>query len=171
MHYSLPFAGILRPMVYIWGMNGTPLVPSVVRALAVGFALLGASGAQAQTPSFTLVGHSFPPGQGGSVLFSVSADGRATAGYSLPALGLPTYKAFSWHAGSGRTDFGLEPGLPGATAGQAISGDGSTVVGYSRGPDSTSDNTRTAFRWSGTGTFQSLGTLPGVHRLLGAWRR
>ncbi len=150
-------------MVHIGGMELRPFRALIIRqACLLAVSLLStASPVYAQTPSFTVVGHSFPPGQGGSVLFGVSADGRAAAGYSLPALGLPTYKAFSWHAGSGRTDFGLEAGLPAATAGQAISGDGSTVVGYSRGPNATSDNSRTAFRWSGTGTYQSLGTLPG----------
>lgn len=139
-------------MVYIWGMNGTPLVPSVVRALAVGFALLGASGAQAQSPSFTMVG--YPNGAFDSAIYGLSADGQMAAGSfeTPPAVS----HGFVWSAGGGRNDFGLEPGLPLLTRAQGISGDGRVAVGYSQ---TTSPGIATAFRWSGTGTFQSLGTL------------
>lgn len=108
--------------------------------------------------SFTLVGDPYPPGGGGSVMAGLSADGRTAAGYTIHnfSSALP---GFRWNADSGRTDFGFESGLPEVTRSTGISGDGSTVVGFSRAAGA--DSPIVAFRWSGTGTFQSLGTMPG----------
>jgi uncharacterized membrane protein len=126
--------------------------------LGPALAVVGASPTFAQTPSFTMIGHPFP--SGGSLLYGLSADGRTAAGYSVNNTG-PARPGLRWSVDSGRTDFGFEPGLPAATISQGLSGDGSTVVGYTRGPSAASDSPRTAFRWSGSGTFQSLGTMPG----------
>lgn len=133
-------------MVYIWGMNARLAVPVAARALAVGFALLGASAALAQTPSFTLMGLT-----GSSRLYGLSADGQAAAGYSGRA-------GVVWSASAGRYDFGYEAGLPFYTQAWALSGDGHTAVGWSGESIVPSQN---AFRWSGPGTYQTLGSVPG----------
>lgn len=117
----------------------------------------GARPAVAQTPSITLVG--YPAGADASRIYGLSADGRTAAGVSLfptTAAGSP-WPGFVWHAGSGRADFGQETGVPRRTIALSLSGDGSTVVGWSSAAQDTAP--QTAFRWSGTGTFQSLGSL------------
>lgn len=145
----------MRHVVYIWGMNGIPIGPAVVRALVLGVALLGPGEALAQTPSFTMVG--YPSGGIYSSISGLSADGRSAAGVS----GFPTtistpYPGFVWSAETGRHDFGLEAGVPLGTWSLGISGDGHAAVGYSW---TTQGGAETAFRWSGPGTFQSLGTM------------
>src|SRR5262249_32636008 len=60
----------------------------------------------------------------------------------------------------GRTDLTAAQGVPGGTEVHALSGDGTTVVGWG---SSATEGTR-AFRWSGPGTYQSLGVLPGYER-------
>jgi uncharacterized membrane protein len=105
-----------------------------------------------QTPSFNLVG--LAPSGVFSRVQGLSADGRVAAGYTN-GLGTP---GFTWTAAGGRRDFGLEPGAPGSqhSAGMAISGDGSTVVGEA---GFALDGTLQAFRYRGPGTFENLGTI------------
>lgn len=77
----------------------------------------------------------------------VSADGRVVVG----EVGVGTTHAFVWTAAGGRNDFGLDPGMPQTSTANAVSGDGRYVVGGSFAG---------GYRWSGPGTFQTLGTLP-----------
>ena len=136
-------------------MNARLAVPVAARALAVVFALVAPGIARAQTPSFTMVGYA--PGAGASRIYGLSADGRSAAGFSAFPTSVSTpYPGFVWSASAGRNDFGLEPGTPLGTWSLGISGDGHTAVGYSW---TTQGGATTAFRWSGTGTFQSLGTM------------
>ncbi len=125
------------------------------RAAVLGLALVVslAAPAAAQTPSFTLIG--VPSGLTSSRLYGLSADGRVAAGWSGGVAG--NYPGHIWSLDAGRYDFGREAGLPWRTMAYAISGDGSTVVG-----DSQTTNTAPsqAYRWSGTGTFQTLSLLP-----------
>jgi probable HAF family extracellular repeat protein len=136
-------------------MNARLAVPVAARALAVVFALVAPGIARAQTPSFTMVGYA--PGAGASRIYGLSADGRSAAGFSaFPTTVSTPYPGFVWSASAGRNDFGLEAGTPLGTWSLGISGDGHTAVGYSW---ATQGGATTAFRWSGTGTFQSLGTM------------
>lgn len=107
--------------------------------------------ARAQAPSFTLVG--FPSGASASYAHSLSADGGVAAGYSRMG---NAYPGFTWTAAGGRYDFGLDLGMPPTTQAAGISGNGGTVVGAAW----TTQNffSERAFRWSGPGTYQSLGT-------------
>ncbi len=142
-------------MVYVWGMNGIPIGAAVVRALVLGVALLGPGEALAQTPSFTMVGYA--PGAGSSRIYGLSADGRSAAGFSAFPTSVSTpAPGFVWSAETGRHDFGLEAGVPLGTWSLGISGDGHAAVGYSW---TTQGGAETAFRWSGPGTFQNLGTM------------
>ncbi|CAG1009323.1 hypothetical protein PHYC_03688 [Phycisphaerales bacterium] len=105
----------------------------------------------ASAQSFDLVG--FWPGAGNvsSRLYGLSADGRVAAGTSYGSL--QRNPGYVWTREGGRYDFGLEAGLPTATIVYGLSGDGTTAVGQATDLG--------AFRWSGTGTYQSLGIQPG----------
>lgn len=118
----------------------------------VGVAFTGS--VRAQTPSFHLVGNA--AGTEGSRCTGVSADGRVASGWS--GLGLQT-PGFTWTAAGGRNDFGLEPGLPSQTFVNGISGDSTTLVGTSQ---PIAGGLRTAYRYRGPGTFQTLGNLAGL---------
>jgi probable HAF family extracellular repeat protein len=122
-----------------------------VKAIAVCAALTAPITAWAQAPSFTLLGAA--PNTLGSVARATSADGGVVAGYSVDVTGA---KGFTWTQGGGRSDFGLLPGMPALTEADAISGDGSTVVGAMTGPR--------AFRRVGDGSLQDLGVLTGYTR-------
>lgn len=134
---------------HIWGMGwrrgkgGAAL--SAVCAAALAWA------AQAQTPSFTLMG--VPEGFSESVARGVSADGNSAAGFTS-GIGQP---GFLWTRSGGRNDFGMD-GLGLRSVGQGISGDGRFVVGGGLGP--APENSR-AFRWSQAGGFEDVGVLPG----------
>ena len=113
------------------------LLPTVLGlALAAGLA----APALSQTPSFTLLANP-------SRVRGVSTDGRTAAGVGALSIG------FVWHADTGRYDFGNEPGIRGSEV-YGLSGDGSTVVGYSD-----SGTHQRGFTWAGPGTFQLLGTV------------
>lgn len=112
--------------------------------------------AQAQSPFFTLTG--VADGNTSSRLYGLSADGASAAGYSLGSTVINP--GFRWTQLGGRYDFGLEPDLPSASFSSAISGDGTTVTGVGGAPNQ-------AFRWSGPGTFQSLGVQAGYARSYG----
>lgn len=148
------FGGISRHMMYMEGMEsrlscvgarcGCLLAAWLVPSLA--------SVALGQAPSITLVG--YPNGWAASRIYGLSADGQTAAGLAGDAASRRA--GFVWSASGGRNDFGLEPGTPLGTWSLGISGDGHTAVGYSW---TTQGGATTAFRWSGAGTFQSLGTL------------
>lgn len=82
----------------------------------------------------------------------LSADGRSAGGY-VGSVAFGT-TGFLWTADGGRNDFGISV-TTNTTRVLGISGDGLTVVGG--GPNSTD----LPFRWSATGGYQSLGTIPG----------
>ncbi|CAG0966560.1 hypothetical protein PHYC_01016 [Phycisphaerales bacterium] len=100
--------------------------------------------------AFYLTGN--PPGTLGSRVYGLSADGSVAVGWSSAITMGP---GFRWTAAGGRYDFGLDPGMPEATITNAVSGDGQTIVG---GAFNIGQNPR-AFRWSGPGTFETLGTF------------
>lgn len=103
-----------------------------------------AAPANAQTPSFTLLGIS--QGSVASRGTGISADGNVASGYS-DGIGQP---GFLWTRGAGRNDFGLAS--PGTMAAYGISGDGRFAVG-GWGPGSPIGS---AFRWSQTTGYQDL---------------
>jgi len=131
----------------------------VVAPLVVLASLAGAeTSASAQAPFLTLIG--FAPGTEASRIYGLSADGRSASGFSQEPTSVNThYPGLRWNANTGRQDFGV--GLPPAlTLGFGISGDGSTIVGGAKTAEG-SASPSTAFRWSDSGGFSSLGTLPG----------
>src|SRR5262249_39304453 len=113
----------------------------------------------AQTPSFHFVG--MAPGGTSSFVYGLSADGRVATGFT--SSGLDVNPGFTWTAAGGRNDFRLEPGLAPTTTGIGISGDGTAGVGES----SSCTTSPRAYRWHGTGTYQTLGLLSGYMRMYG----
>lgn len=124
--------------------------------VAAGMAWVAVPSTRAQVPSFHLVG--IAPGLNGSVATGVSADGRVAAGYSYST---PATVGYTWTAAQGRFDFGLQPDVPQppSTRTDAISGNGTTVVGTT-----VVSSVLQAFRYGGTGTYQTLGLLNGYER-------
>ena len=95
-----------------------------------------------------------------SQAYGVSADGSAVAGWSFAGdeFGYLTWEAFRWTAESGMQGLGFLQGGPYFRSGaNAISADGSTVVGFSISGNSMNE----AFRWTAAGGMQPLGDLPG----------
>ena len=118
---------------------------------AAAITLAVATGASAQ---FWSVGRPDEPGSYSDV-YGLSSDGSVGVGF----VGRPTFNVgygFTWSRTSGRYDFGTEPGVPAYSGAFGVSGDGRVVVGASR---STGPNAplQRAYRWTGPGTFQSLG--------------
>lgn len=107
--------------------------------------VLSTAGALGQT--FTLIGR--PDGSLESVGTGLSSDGSTAVGYSTGIGG-----AYVWTASGGRYDFGFEQGIPIASQARGVSGDGSVVVGFAG-----TNGTPIAYRWSGPGTFESLGVI------------
>src|SRR5688572_25119474 len=116
----------------------------LVAAAALGFSCV----AGAQT-GFWAVG--VAPEQEWSWGFGLSQDGRTATGAS----GLPGSVAYTWTLAGGRDDFGLEPGMPALTSAYALSSDGGVVAG-TLSPDWV---VKHAFRWTGSGPLEDLGTL------------
>lgn len=143
------FAGILARVVYIRGMAGqarTVLVSLVAVAL-----FSGAASGQA----FFLTG--IGPGGQSSRVYGLSADGSVASGGSQ---GPNAARGFVWSPGTGRYDFVSETGLSWHSPALAISGIGTVVVGAA----SSSSAPPVAYRWSGPGTFESLGLTGGYDR-------
>ncbi|MCE9618561.1 MAG: hypothetical protein K8R92_01465 [Planctomycetes bacterium] len=95
----------------------------------------------------------------------VSEDGSVVVGTSEnrdPQTGeLIGSRAFLWWDGEGMYNLGaLDEGQN--SYAQAVSGDGSTVVGGSAGPDENEHFIHRAFRWTDEDGMQNLGTLPGT---------
>ncbi|MDX2132849.1 MAG: hypothetical protein SFY69_12435 [Planctomycetota bacterium] len=120
-----------------------------VRAVVVAMAAAGVFSGVACGQAFYLTG--LAPGTEGGRTYGLSADGTIAAGWSSRANFTPGYV---WTADTGRYDFGLEPGLPSLTITAGLSGDGRAVVGTAGDL-----NQRRAFRWSGPGTYQTLGSF------------
>lgn len=122
-------------------------IPFMMRAcgMAVWVAVVGLPAtASAQ---FYSVGHAAGSTESSGV--ALSSDGTVAVGYSTPSL-----IGYTWTLSGGRVDFGSAAGMPVARSG-GISGDGQVVVGTSY----TQGGSQLAFRWSGPGTFQTLGTV------------
>lgn len=101
-----------------------------------------------------------PGGSVGSEAWGVSADGNVVVGQSVmgtPILG-PNIHAFRWTTASNSlTDLGtLFPNNGGASIANAVSGDGTAVVGYSSSPSGNQ-----AFRWTEGAGMVGLGDLEG----------
>lgn len=145
-----PQRSIPTPSPLARSARHTPfLAPLTLLALAL-------SSANAQTPSFTLLG--FPQGHLRSGGFAISADGQIAVGSSVgPEAAVRSTPGFVWSRESGRYDFGLDVGITRSQA-WGVSGDGSVVVG---GGQNTTPANSHAFRWSQAGGYQDLGTLPG----------
>jgi uncharacterized membrane protein len=136
-------------------------VTAISRLAVAACALVAVPGRTiAQTASFDLVG--IAPGGAGSFAYALSADGRVAAGLSSQ-VGGSGYPGFTWTRPGGRVDFGLANGLPAQTGAYGISADGSVVVGLAV-PVAGSGQ---AFRWSGPGTFQTLGVFSSYTRSFG----
>lgn len=119
--------------------------------------LITACVAAAQTPGFWLVGQA--PGASGSWVTALSANGGLAAGASDTGVG------FSWTRENGRYDFGLEPGMPGATWALGASSGGNVLVGTMHTDSSTSSYMlRRPYRRVGSGPLLDLGLLPGNSR-------
>ncbi len=97
---------------------------------------------------------------GASAGQAVSANGLVVAGYATDFSVGPEgeSRAFRWAAGSGMQSLGVL-GDDAVSAANGISGDGSTLVGMSRGPAPSYG--LTAIRWTASGGLQSLGYMPG----------
>ena len=107
--------------------------PALVAACAFSVVACGVASAQ-----FTQLGQ-------GTIARAISADGTAVVGQTS------NEKAFRWTAAGGQYDFGLDGDMPAFSNALAVSADGTWVVGTSPAG---------AFRWHGTGTFQSIVNLP-----------
>ncbi len=83
---------------------------------------------------------------------SVSADGSTAVGYSLSRIAPPNFEAVRWTTGTGIESLHIHSALD--SFANAISDDGSTIVGY-REVD------REAFRWTAETGTAYLGDLPG----------
>ncbi len=119
------------------------------RAISFGLSITVAAAACGR--DFTLIG--FPDGTAGSSCTGLSTDGTVCAGNLINAGG------FTWNASTGLYDLRQDTGVPFGTQFEGISGSGQVSVGYAP-----VGGTLQAARWSGLGTFQSLG-------LVGAFRR
>ena len=99
-----------------------------------------------------------------SVANAVSADGSVVVGYSYVGGRsvedtTPTH-AFRWTQAGGMADLGVLPGDSSSSA-NAVSADGSTVVGMSEVEGSNGAVSLHAFRWTQAGGMIDLGTLGG----------
>jgi probable HAF family extracellular repeat protein len=96
----------------------------------------------------------------GAYAYAISADGRTIIGASLYTQGL--LEAFRWTQAAGLVHLGFlprNPGVPGNSVAEAISANGSVIVGESRSVNAA--NGGEAFRWTAAGGMQPLGDLPG----------
>ncbi|GJQ28650.1 MAG: hypothetical protein HBSAPP03_05340 [Phycisphaerae bacterium] len=135
-------------MVYIRGM-ACPF-----RRLPVSIVAVALFSGLAHGQAFYLTG--LGPDGGSSRVTGLSADGTLAAGYWTGSSVAP---GFTWSAGL-RNDFGLEPGLPIFTPTAGMSGNGQVVVGAGRN----FTTNFVAYRWSGPGTYESLGVPSGYDR-------
>ncbi len=107
-------------------------------------------------PGFYLPG--LAPGAKTGWVTALSSDGNTAAGFTADS---GSYVAgYTWNFTTGRSDFGLLPGMPPYTPAYGLSDNG-VVVGVMQ---SGLDPSR-AYRWTGSGPLQDLGVLPGEERM------
>ena len=102
---------------------------------------------------------------GNSRANGVSADGSVVVGFSMAPQnpnGSSYYHAFRWTHAGGMVDLGTINGAAGFSSANAISGDGSVVVGESAIPKVQNSFFSHAFRWTSSGGMADLGTLGNV---------
>ncbi len=121
----------------------------MIRRLSASAALTIATIALAQTPGYHLIG--IAPGNTSSGVTALSASGVHAAGMSYSGPGPFSFSPFIWSEASGRYD--LSPADANTTNGvpYGISDNGAILAGTSGGSR--------AYRWTGPGTFQNLGTF------------
>ena len=110
------------------------LTPALVAACAFSIVVCGMASGQV-----TLLGRAIVPK-------GVSANGRVVIGQDANV-----GRAFQWTREGGLYTFGNDNDMPAFSGANAVSADGTWVVGGSTGG---------AFRWHGTGTFESIVNLP-----------
>lgn len=132
-----------------------PLKTSASLLLLAAFSGVLATPAAAQ--SFSVI-PAIPNGTTYQVV-SISGDGSTAIGAgSRNGHNTP----FLWSAGQGSYDIGLDSVGPDRSQfAQAISADGTTVVGASFGSPLGGPNGNTAYRWTGPGTYQTLSPANG----------
>ncbi len=135
-------------------------------AIAIPLLLVGVAGAQ--TPGFFLTG--LPAGGVSGGVSALSQSGAVAAGGSfIPGPPLDRGPGFLWSQGTGRIDFGLQPGMPDRSPAYGVSNTGQVVVGIaSLGSGPSPLYFDRAYRWTGAGPVQNLGLLPGEERSF-AW--
>ncbi len=137
-----------------WGVSGDGSV-------VVGYsnsATMNNSEAFRWTAAGGMVGMGFPPGAGMymSQASGVSADGSVIVGGSGSTSSAVGDQAFRWTAAGGMVGLGDLPGGSIQSTANAVSPDGSVVVGQSY-----SSSGFEAFRWTAAGGMVGLGDLPG----------
>ncbi|HEX4822964.1 MAG TPA: hypothetical protein VFV19_01490 [Candidatus Polarisedimenticolaceae bacterium] len=150
-----------EPVVHAQSLSGMGFLPggtqsSASRVSRDGSVVVGsASGNRAfrWTSSQGMVDLGTLPGQTGSSAADVSDDGTVVTGTAGT-------RAFRWTISGGMVDLGLPldgggDGQALSSYGEAVSGDGLVVAGFS-------DPVNDAFRWTSAGGMHSLGTLTGV---------
>ena len=123
-----------------------------MRLTLVAAAVLGFSGVAGAQTGFWPVG--VAPGKSFSFVFGLSQDGSVAVG-SSGGSGPFNAPGFSWTAAGGRYDFGFEPGMPNWTTAHAVSSTGAVIAG-TMSPDGKANR---AYRWTGSGPLEDLGTL------------
>lgn len=125
-----PNGGISPFLVYLGGVKRTSVV-----AVACAFSVVACGVAFGQ---FTQLSQ-------GTFARAISADGRVVVGQTS------NERAFLWTAAGGQYTFGNDSDMPPNSMALGVGADGQWVVGTSPAG---------AFRWHGTGTFQSIVNLP-----------
>ena len=131
-------------------------------ALGVLAAAAGAALAKPPEPGFWLTG--LLPNANSGWVTALNKDGSVAAGY-IGTTTPPAASSFTWTVAGGRNDFGLGSGMPAINFAYGLS-DYGHIVGNMR-VDGQYAKSR-ATRWTGTGSLQDLGVLPGETRSF-AW--
>ena len=121
-----------------------------MRRFALVAAALGLSGVAGAQTGFWVVG--LAPGADTGGVYGLSYDGSVAVGASGVGFSAP---GVTWTKAGGRNDFGLLPGMPAWTPAYAANDNGSVIAG-SMAQDG---KTYRAYRWTGSGPPEDLGTL------------
>lgn len=125
---------------------------------------MASAAAPAQTPpGFYPLG--VPSGTQWGQARALSRDGGIAVGFGISDTVASFAPGYSWSLGTGRIDFGLQPGLPPASLAYGVSTDGATIVGYM---GSQTPYPARAYRRTGTGPLEDLGGF-GVYESSYAW--
>jgi uncharacterized membrane protein len=132
---------------------GCPFVRGVVVALLAGIGLIATSTIAASPESgFWLTG--LAPGTYAGQVTALNQDGNMAAGWNQFPVTFNS-PGYTWTREEGRNDLGLLPGMPDATYTHGLSDTGAVVgLMYNWGGGFTR-----AFRWTGTGLPEDLGTM------------